>query len=279
VSRVKMCIKHGIYSPLAVMMGMPGETINTARDTGRLIGEIASELDTHPKLMGYDIFYALPLPGTPLYEYGEKLGIIDPSPLGTGQYLERVTDAGTYKRYYVNLNGAPTHEVIFWDVLVALEASRTFRNLQLIKYGKQNLAAIETKAAEAMRLKREANPRYALKYTALKFTFITYFIDNYIIGSRIVDLLPSWLVYPLVRFINYSEFILQSIVPSNKNNNIFVMKGLVPRLDFNKFEHHKNPKKKSLRAVCMDLAYPPSCHPSTASSKYRKSRELLVRGL
>jgi len=52
-------------------------------------------------------------------------------------YLTRVADVGTYKRYYINLNGAPISEVLFWETLVKLEASRTFRkevNKSIINY-------------------------------------------------------------------------------------------------------------------------------------------------
>lgn len=283
VSRVKLCIKHNIYSPLAVMVGMPGETESTAIETGQLIGNIAFELKTTPKDMGYDIFYALPLPGTPLYEYGEKLGVIDASPQGSGDYLERVTDAGTYKRYYVNLNGAPDDEVVFWDVLVALEASRTYRSL-LIKYSQDSKLKLSSDSFNnirlAMELKRKSNPRFSLKYTALSFTSITYFIDNYIIGNCLVDFLPRWLVYPFIKWLNYLEFLVQSSDPSNTNNNIFSMRSIrVPRLNMKERISLKNPKKRSLRAVSDELNYPQDSSVHLLDQQHRLARVRLVKGL
>ena len=283
VSRVKLCIKHNIYSPLAVMVGMPGETESTAIETGQLIGAIAAELNTPPKDMGYDIFYALPLPGTPLYEYGEKLGVIDASPRGTGEYLERVTDAGTYKRYYVNLNGAPDSEVVFWDVLVALEASRTYRSLlkgrrsvSISDAGLESLNHIK----EAMDLKRKSNPRYSLKYTALAFTFITYFTDNCLIGNRFVDFLPRFLVYPAIKFINFLEFFVQSFNRNNRNNNIFAMRSIrVTRISIKQQVLFKNPKKRSLRSVCDELDYHPDSTIHDLSDQHRLARLKLVKGL
>ena len=278
VKRVKLCIKHKIYSPLAVMVGMPGETEITAMETGKLLGEVAAELDTAPHEMGYDIFYALPLPGTPLYEYGEKIGIIDTSPKGTAAYLERVTDAGTYKRYYVNLNGAHESEVVFWDVLVALEASRTFKKLFKIKNG-QGFRKSNNKVVESRLLEKKNNPRFSLKYTALKFTFITYFIDNNIIGNEIVDKLPRWLIYPLIKWANYLEFVIQSLNKNNTNNNIFAMRGAsISRLDTKFQSTEKNPKRKSLRAVCSDMEYKNS-YIETLDEKHKLARKLLVNGL
>ena len=36
-SALDHCLKQGIYSPLAVMVGMPGEDLNSAKETGRFI--------------------------------------------------------------------------------------------------------------------------------------------------------------------------------------------------------------------------------------------------
>ena len=284
VKRVKLCHKHRVYSPLAVMVGMPGETENTALETGRLIGNIAADLGIEPKKMGYDIFYALPLPGTPLYEYGEKLGVIDPSPQGTGEYLERVTDAGTYKRYYVNLNGAPDSEVVFWDVLIAMEASRTYR--RLLADRAKSLSPLPNQISEgtiissAIDKKKKSNPRYSLKYTALTFTSITYFIDTIVIGSACVDALPRYLIYPLVKMLNYIEFVLQSLDRRNTNNNIFAMRKVqVPRLDTQNKASKKNPKHRSLRAYVEEMDYQHSNFIKGLSLEHLKARSALVKGL
>jgi len=216
---LNICIKHGVYSPLAVMVGMPGEDIETARQTGEMIGQIAASIGIHPKLMGYDIFYALPLPGTPLYKYGEIVGAINNSAIGAGQYLDKVSNAGTYKRYYINLSGAPISEVIFWDILVALEASRSYskhqKSVKIINH------SVRQRYIEMFKSRTAINPRSSLKYTALDFTAITYFIDNYFIGNNIIDILPRQIVYPLIRWLNYMEYLLQKRFKRNLDNNIF----------------------------------------------------------
>ena len=49
------------------MVGMPGESLETAKASGKLLGEIAARLRVPiVKLFGYtDLFYAIPLVGTP----------------------------------------------------------------------------------------------------------------------------------------------------------------------------------------------------------------------
>ena len=41
------CHKLSVFSPLALMVGMPGETNETARETGAFIGERSASLGTH----------------------------------------------------------------------------------------------------------------------------------------------------------------------------------------------------------------------------------------
>ena len=74
-SAIRYCYENNVYSPLAVMTGMPGETDETAQQTGVFLGTIAHMQGTPPSQMGIGIFYALPLPGTPLYEYGQQVGV------------------------------------------------------------------------------------------------------------------------------------------------------------------------------------------------------------
>ena len=131
-----MCIRDsiGLHSPpLGFMVGMPGETLQTAKESGRFLGEIAarSRLPIQTLFGSTDIFYAIPLVGTPLYEYGKKLKLIGDTVDEEEAYLKLVSNIGAYKRYYVNFNGAPMSEVVFWDILIFLEATKTY--LELMK--------------------------------------------------------------------------------------------------------------------------------------------------
>lgn len=234
------CIKHNVYSPLALMLGMPGETEETAKATGRFVGNITSKIGVHPKNMAIDIFYALPLPGTPLWEYGEQLGVIGKKDSDVVDYLTRVSDAGVYKRYYINLNGASISEVLFWEYLVRFEASRTFRK------GKNFNEELSKKYIKLFNRDLAANPRWSLKYTALKFTNITYLIDKYCVGNKIFDSLPSVITYPIVKYALYFEHQVQKLFAHNRLNNIFVYTKKVKRL-VHDGANERSSKKRSLR--------------------------------
>lgn len=122
---VYWCSEFNIFSPLAIMFGMPGETFDTAIETGRFIAEIELETNREPN-EDYDVFYAIPFPGTPLYEYGQQIGIIGTSVEAEEEFLMDLFTSQSYKLAYINLNGAPLREVIFWDVLALMEAMRHY---------------------------------------------------------------------------------------------------------------------------------------------------------
>ena len=250
------------------MVGMPGEDEATTAETGKFVGKISAKLGVHPENMGYEIFYALPLPGTPLWEYGEQVGVLGTKEIDVVNYLTRVADAGTFKRYYINLNGASISEVLFWEYLLRFEASRAFR--------KENIPVnqeLTKKYKKAFNLERSSNPRHSLKYTALKFTKISYLVDKYCVGSKFFDSLPSKIVYPIVKYLLYFEYQIQKLFAKNKANNIFIKTKKVERL-VHETHNDKSAKKRSLRGYVMQKRIP-----LRNLSGYKKVRELLRIGL
>ena len=243
------CIEHGVFSPLAVMCGMPGEDETTAKETGRFVGKISSQLGVHPKVNTPEIFYALPLPGTPLWEYGEQLGIIGKNNDDVVDYLTSISDAGVYKRYYINLNGAKTSEVLFWEYLIKFEASRTF-----IKAKNLNKELTE-KFTGASNKEASKNPRLSLKYSALKFTTITYLVDKYCVGNKFFDAIPSSIAYPAVKYLLNFEYLIQKLFAHNRANNIFAYTKKVKRLNVNE-NSERSSIKRSLRGHVMQNRKP-----------------------
>ena len=243
------CINHGIYSPAAVMVGMPGETEFTAKETGEFIGNIALKIGVHPEVMGFEIFYALPLPGTPLWEYGEQIGVIGKNTEDVVDYLTRISDAGTYKRYYINLNGAAMSEVIFWEYIVRLEASRVY-NKSSSDYSLNS--NIKEKYIEILNKVKNVNPRYSLKYTALKFTQITYLVDTYIVGNKIIDKIPRAVIYPVIKYALYLEYLVQKMYGHNMQSNLYIKRNKVKRLSLDFVKNIKSKKRRSLRGIVLE---------------------------
>lgn len=116
----------GMFSPLAFCVGMPGETDDTIRETGQFIWKIAQIQGVSPRALYTPVFYALPIPGTPLYDYGQLQGVIGNSVEEEEAFLIYTSDKGTTKDNFVNLTGISTKKTLLWDCLIYYEAMRAF---------------------------------------------------------------------------------------------------------------------------------------------------------
>lgn len=225
-SRLESTNRHGIYSPLSILTGMPGETEETARETGQFLGKLAAMRGAHPEVIGYDLFYAMPFQGSPLWEYGQQIGAIpdDSDTVGSDKFLMDYSYCTFYKRYYINLNGAPAREVVFWEYIIRMEASRSYRN-QLEKFKSQDndnaVVNVHEASKERAKYQKTINPRHGLKYTAIRFTWATYLVDNFIIGNPTIDRLPRAIIYPLVKNLLYIEYLIQRMYKSNRRFAIY----------------------------------------------------------
>lgn len=126
---LKLLGDRNMYSPLAFMVGMPGETIETARETGKYYGRLCHMQGVNPRHDVVSIFYALPLPGTPLFVYGQQIGVLGTSLEEEEAYLISVASMGAEKFNYPNLNGSKLLDVVWWDYLVECEALKEFYRL------------------------------------------------------------------------------------------------------------------------------------------------------
>lgn len=240
---LRICADAELYSPLAVMVGMPGETNETAAETGRFLGRIAYMQGIDPRYLGISIFYALPLTGTPLYVYGQQLGLIGTSADEEEEYLLSVSGSGASKVNYVNLNGAPPRDVVWWDWLVKLEAQRTFLELAretplappnflqrtIIEDKKREIVGRAFSVREVLSQLNGPGRRH-LKSRA--FYAINEFLERVVLPSPWVARLPRALVYPPLRLMVYAEYLAQKTVLGmlGKRFNLFAPRRPVPPL-------------------------------------------------
>lgn len=126
---LKLLADRGMYSPLAFMVGMPGESIASAIETGKFFGRLSHMQGINPRHGGSAIFYALPLNGTPLFVYGQQKGVIGTSLDEEEAYLLSVSSTGADKLNYINLNGSKFLDVVWWDYLIRCEALKEYFRL------------------------------------------------------------------------------------------------------------------------------------------------------
>ena len=101
------CAEIGLHTPLlGFMIGMPGESEETIKESGQLAGELYAKLKIPPYYIwgNVDLPYAIPLVGTPLYEYGKQLGLIGNNVDEEANYLEMTSNVAILKRFYINFS-------------------------------------------------------------------------------------------------------------------------------------------------------------------------------
>lgn len=256
---IEYCDDLNVYSPLAVMVGMPGDTNETILETGKFLGKVAYLQNLHPKYMGISIFYALPLPGTPLYEYGRQVGVIGRTVDEEERFLLRVSGAGAEKRNYVNLNGAKIKDLLFWDWLVSLEASRIYQQeqKQSPREKKTFMANVTVEVKESQRLtlrtlitkiRKSRDLKSMIKNRLLRI--ISSFLEKYVVGNTTVDRLPRWLVYGVVKYMVYFEFLLQNAVLKILNEEIeYSLETQVEPIDDSYLSKAEKRRDRSLRNI------------------------------
>jgi len=250
----KYCVEQGIYSPIAIMLGMPGDNEKTVLETGEFLGNMVYMEGLHPKKLGFDIMYALPLVGTPLYEYGQQIGVIGKGIDEEERYLESVSDSGASKLNYVNLNGSSIKDIVFWEFLVLFEATRAYlKNVR--HYGKHNLVNQEFRHRIVNELWQKNRWSRIRKVFSKNPMFFSKLLRYILVYSDFLASLPRSLVYPVVKNLLLFEFILMKLpytvraklVPGAGIPSIFKAKQSLLKLNIDETEI--KPKNMSLRHI------------------------------
>ena len=235
---IEWTIELGLLSPLALMVGMPGETEDTVKETGKFLGTLAHKIGVHPLDIDNSVFYALPFPGTPLYEYGQQIGVLGTTIEEEAQYLEEISNAYTGKFSYVNLNGAPVSEVLFWDHLLWLEASRMYHKLSLVsRNNTPQKELIENISNDPLWAKKPVKRNYNVVefIKNLKNFHLGLFVTHYIVENKFFYYnplglrIPKLILYPLLKYLLYFEFQIKKILisiffPEKLKNKIWYTK-------------------------------------------------------
>ena len=163
----------------------------------------------------------------------------------------------------MNFNGAPMSEVLFWDILVFLEATRTYVKLMKGKTEDEELIKKYINRAE----KQGDNPQVRSKQKQVEvrggsgvtdgLTFSQYFITNFlskhIIFNKTVAKLPRWLIDPIVRYMLYFEYFIQKNIFKDKHNlHNTINANINPkiRIKYNEVDPQKTTQKdRSLRTI------------------------------
>ena len=196
------CWDNEMYSPLALMVGMPGERDRTIVETGQWIGKMAYKLGIEPDQMDYELFYALPFPGTPLYEHCIQVGLLSQDIDAEEQYLIAMAGSSTTKWSYLNVNGASPINVLAWDYLVRWQATKTYQLMlkekpQVGSEFSQNWASgQESKGKDTLARKWNKSGGIFTRYGIVRMCSNLY-------TSYPIQMLPRWLAFPAIKLSFY----------------------------------------------------------------------------
>jgi radical SAM superfamily enzyme YgiQ (UPF0313 family) len=219
---VRDAVSLGYFCPVAALVGLPGETEDTCIETGEVLGKIACLMGINPTKIGAAIFYAMLFPGTPIYEYAQEVGLVGKTVKKQEEYLKFMDTSYTVKYQYHNLVGAPLSEILFWDFLVYLEASRYFNNNSknvIDPFQKERNQKEVTFDTISYRELYENSQRFIQKKSHPKIKISTYkkiiykfraenIIVKSILGNPLVDRIPRFILYPFIKYWLYFDFII-----------------------------------------------------------------------
>jgi len=117
---IDLCFKHGIFTAILLLIGMPGETEETVSETIRnLIKVIPDDMAVPYEIV---INYFQPVPGTPGYEYARNVGLIGQSLEGEEQYVKGLYGVNANDiKHYLNFTDYEKEETAYWKHYIFLE--------------------------------------------------------------------------------------------------------------------------------------------------------------
>ena len=117
----KWTIESGLANVIQLVIGMPGESPETIRETIEYVkfGTTLSPMQDPRKV---SINYAQALPGTPLYEFGRIRGLIGSDIDSEEQYLLSISDRDAADPLsFINFTNYPRLTLLSWGLLIRIE--------------------------------------------------------------------------------------------------------------------------------------------------------------
>jgi len=132
---ISNCKKVGMSTATdQLMLGMPGETRETVIESAKFVASLKFLLEDSSDIG--NPFWASAIPGTPLYEYCQQIGVIEKTLDGEENYLIRSSEhKHTPILNYVNKTDWDIKEVHFWSYLYPYAGKKEYVNL-IIKNNK-----------------------------------------------------------------------------------------------------------------------------------------------
>jgi radical SAM superfamily enzyme YgiQ (UPF0313 family) len=117
---IRLCHKYKIFTVIGSLIGMPGETERTIQESiDNLSSVIPDDIG-----MPYELYrnFVQAVPGTPLYEYARRIGLVGKSLKDEERYIESLCEVNAEEiQHYLNFTDYQKEEVAYWGYYIYLE--------------------------------------------------------------------------------------------------------------------------------------------------------------
>jgi len=117
---VRLCYKYRIFTVMGLVIGMPGETEETIEETiGNICKVIPDDIN-----FPFEIYinFVQAIPGTPVYEYARRMGLIGDTLEDEERYIESLHDIDANEiAHYLNFTDYEKEELAYWKFYITME--------------------------------------------------------------------------------------------------------------------------------------------------------------
>lgn len=115
---VKWTVEAGVFTTPVLVLGMPGETSETIKETASFIA-YSKTINSYQNPRDISITFAQALPGTPLYEYARSIGKIGSTIDEEEKYLYEISNRNASdETTTLNLTGYPKLVYFSWHLFI-----------------------------------------------------------------------------------------------------------------------------------------------------------------
>ena len=245
-----------------LIIGMPGETAETIIESAKFVASLRFLLGTDWHILRTHL--AIAIPGTPLYEYCQQIGVIGKTLDEEEDYLLRTS--GLHVFNYVNKTNSSIKEVHYWTYLyryagkkeyvaLIIKNNKSIKN-KLLQIYKQ---CIRSELNRLIADFRERKEFYKNKKLSQKMKRYSYLLNNFLLSLSVL-FLPKAVLFPIVRMyanvmFNYYNKIHRAKEGKQKYN-LFADRGVEPtgnfRLTENRIAKTSRQIDRSLRTIVME---------------------------
>jgi anaerobic magnesium-protoporphyrin IX monomethyl ester cyclase len=147
---IRWTVEAGLHTVIQLVIGMPGESPETIKETIKFASEgLTISKDQNPNWLS--INYAQALPGTPLYEFARRTGLLGVDS-DEEEYLISISDTNAHDEFTsINFTDYPTLVRHSWRPLIQLYVNYTY----VKKYGLEHYHKILIRDTSAKKVQRE----------------------------------------------------------------------------------------------------------------------------